>query len=137
MSDKHTHDHEHEHDHEHIKHHHHDHGNDNEPQTHVLEDGTVITHTHHGYHHSEEHRKKVANRLARAIGHLESVKRMVEDDRDCSEILIQLAAVRSAINNTGKVILEEHIRHCIVDAIEHDDNQTIEELYEAIEKFVK
>ncbi|MBR4754955.1 MAG: metal-sensing transcriptional repressor [Lachnospiraceae bacterium] len=79
----------------------------------------------------------MANRLARAIGHLESVKRMVEDDRDCSEILIQLAAVRSAINNTGKVILEEHIRHCIVDAIEHDDNQTIEELYEAIEKFVK
>lgn len=147
MSEKHTHNHEHSHDHEHahthdhehehIKHHHHDHGNDNEPHTHVLEDGTVVTHTHHGHHHSEEHRKKVANRLARAIGHLESVKRMVEDDRDCSEILIQLAAVRSAINNTGKVILEEHIRHCIVDAIEHDDNQTIEELYEAIEKFVK
>ena len=134
---EHTHDHGHSHEHENIKHHHHDHGDDNTPHTHVLEDGTVITHTHHGHHHSEEHRKKVANRLARAIGHLESVKRMVEDDRDCSEILIQLAAVRSAINNTGKVILEEHIRHCIVDAVEHDDKQTIEELYEAIEKFVK
>ena len=44
----------------------------------------------HHHHHSPEHLKAVSNRLARAIGHLESIKRMVEEDRDCSEILIQL-----------------------------------------------
>lgn len=51
----------------------------------------------HHHHHSPEHLKAVSNRLARAIGHLESIKRMVEEDRDCSEILIQLMAVKAAI----------------------------------------
>ena len=69
-----------------------------------------IAHTHepgqpHGHVHANT--KAVLNRLARAIGHLESVKKMVEDGRDCSEVLIQLSAVRSAINNIGKVILED------------------------------
>ncbi len=59
----------------------------------------------HGHHHSHAQTKAVLNRLSRAIGHLESIKRMVEDGRDCSEVLIQLSAVKSAINNTGKIIL--------------------------------
>ena len=91
----------------------------------------------HGHIHSPEHIKRVSNRLARAIGHLESVKKMVEDDRDCSEVLIQLAAVKSAINNTGKVILKDHLEHCIVDAVAHHDHAAIEELNKAIEQFLK
>ena len=64
-----------------------------ETHVHVREDGTVIEHSHgpHGHHHSHEQTKAVLNRLSRAIGHLESVKRMVEDGKDCSEVLIQLA----------------------------------------------
>ena len=96
-----------------------------------------IPHQHHGHVHSPEHIKRVSNRLARAIGHLESVKKMVEDGRDCSEVLIQLAAVKSAINNTGKVILQDHMEHCIVDAVEHHDHKAIEELNKAIEQFIK
>ena len=46
---------------------------------------------------------------------------MIEDDRDCSEVLVQIAAVRSAINNIGKIILEDHISHCLVDAVETGD----------------
>ena len=65
--------------------------------------------------------KAVLNRLSRAIGHLESIKRMVEDGRDCSEVLIQLRRSNPAINNTGKVILQDHIEHCIVDAVESGD----------------
>ena len=84
-----------------------------------------------------EEKKKVMNRLSRAIGHLEAVKRMVERDEDCSEVLIQLAAVRSAINNTGKVILKNHLDHCIVEAIEQNDMETIHALDEAIDKFIK
>lgn len=95
-------------------------------------------HSHdHPHVHPEEHTKAVLNRLSRAIGHLESIKRMVEDDRDCSEILIQLSAVRSAINNTGKVILQSHLEHCIVDAVKHDDPARLEELKIAIDRFVK
>ena len=107
-------------------------------EAHVHSDGTVHTHAHgHGHYHHHENTKAVLNRLSRAIGHLESIKRMVEDGRDCSEVLIQLSAVKSAINNTGKVILEDHIKHCLVDAIESGDMEEIEELNKAIDRFIK
>lgn len=116
--------------------------------THVDENGNVITHCHdsqahthehehgHGHTHTHTQTKAVINRLARAIGHLESVKRMVEDGRDCAEVLIQLAAVRSALNNTAKIILKDHIDHCLTDAVESGDRQAIDELNLAIEKFM-
>ena len=97
-----------------------------------------VPHEHsHGHVHSHQHTRAVVNRLARAIGHLERVKAMVEEGRDCSEVLIQLAAVRSALNNTGKVILKDHLEHCIVEAVENHDHATIDELNRAIEQFVK
>lgn len=107
--------------------------------THKMEDGTTLEHSHgeHGHTHSHAHTKAVVNRLSRAIGHLESIRNMVKDGRDCSEVLIQLSAVKSAINNTGKVILQDHIEHCIVDAVEHGDTKKIEELNKAIDMFVK
>lgn len=99
------------------------------------------SHTHDGEPHVHKHEhpnaKAVSNRLARAIGHLEAVKRMVDNGDDCSQVLIQLAAVKSAINNAGKVLLIDHINHCIVDAVAEGDFQKIEELNEAIKKFVK
>ena len=121
-SHPHDHDHPHGHDHDHAHGHDHDHAHG---------------HTHGGHTHTHENQRAVINRLSRAIGHLEKVKRMVEDGVDCSEVLIQLSAVRSALTSTGKVILEDHLRHCIVDAVEQGDQQTIDELVAAIEKFVK
>lgn len=99
---------------------------------HTHTDGTGHTHTH-----THTQTAAVLNRLSRAIGHLESVKRMVEDGRDCSEVLIQLAAVKSALNSTGKVILKDHIEHCIVDAVEQGDRQAILDLEKAIDQFMK
>ena len=109
---------------------------------HILEDGTVIQHIHsheqdHSHSHSHQHTKAVVNRLSKAIGHLESIKRMVESGRDCSEVLVQLSAVKAAINNTGKIILQDHIQHCVVDAIETGDEQVLKDLNEAISKFIK
>lgn len=91
----------------------------------------------HSHKHHHTNTATVLNRLSRAIGHLESVKRMVEDGRDCSEVLIQLSAVKSALNNTGKIILKDHIEHCIVDAIEEGDEQAIRDLEHAIDHFIK
>ena len=102
-----------------------------------------MDHCDHGHHHSHSHghvhenQKAVINRLSRALGHLEKVKRMVEEGHDCSEVLVQLAAVRSALDNTGKVILQDHLRHCMVDAVAAGDQDAIEELCEAINKFMK
>ena len=99
-----------------------------------------IEHTHehgHSHTHSHEHTKAVLNRLSRAIGHLQSVRNMVEEGRDCSEVLIQIAAVRSAIDNTGKLILQDHLKHCIVEAAAEGDQQAIEDLCQAIDKYMK
>ena len=91
----------------------------------------------HSLGHIHEKLKAVVNRLARALGHLEKVKRMVEEGYDCSEVLIQLAAVRSALDNTGKVILKDPMRHCMVDAVAAGDDAAVEDLCQAIDKFMK
>lgn len=115
-----------------------------------MDEETRITHTHDGTTHTHEvsqqtpgahghthtQTKQVLNRLARAIGHLESVKRMVEDGRDCTEVLVQLAAVRAALGNTGKLIIKDHIEHCVVEAIEQSDGASLEELVTAIDRFI-
>lgn len=108
--------------------------------THVLADGTVVTHTHgagHGHKHSHAHTKAVLNRMSRLIGHLESIKTMVEQGRDCSEVLVQLSAVRSAINGVSKIILKDHMEHCIVDAVRENDQEALEQLNKAIDQFIK
>ena len=103
--------HEHEHDHEH-------------------------DHAHHlAHHHSPEEKKCQLNRLSRVIGHLQHVKRMIEDDEDCADVLVQLSATRSALTGLGKEIINEHITHCIAHAIEDGDMEAIEEFQKAIEKF--
>jgi len=87
--------------------------------------------------HVHTNKKAVHDRLSKAKGHLESVIRMIDDDRDCAEVLVQLAAVRSAINNAGKVLLRDHISECITEAVAHNDTQKLTDLNKAIEQFMK
>ena len=100
--------------------------------THVDEHGKAHTHTH-----NPETVKNELNRIARIIGHMKSIKTMIESGRDCSEVLIQLAAVDAAIKSLSRVILKEHMSTCIVDAIKTEDTEAIEALNEAIDKFIK
>ena len=133
MAQEHSHDHAYLHEHN-IPHLHH------ETDVHDAEHNHEHAHSHdhaEGHGHVHENTQAVLNRLSRAIGHLESVRKMVENGRDCSEVLIQIAAVRAAITNIGKVILQDHIQHCIVDAVEHDDEKSLDDLCQAIDKFIK
>jgi CsoR family transcriptional regulator, copper-sensing transcriptional repressor len=91
----------------------------------------------HKHFHDKDELNAIINRLSRAIGHLEAVKKMVEDGVDCSEVLIQIAAVKSAVNNVGKLILKDHINHCVVDAVETGDKRVLDDLSTAIDKFMK
>ena len=108
-----------------------------------MEDGRVVVHSHedmhsgNGHNHSHTQTKNVLNRMSRLIGHLESTKRMIEDGRDCSEVLVQLSAVKSAINNVSKIILKDHMEHCVVDAVRDNDKEAIEQLNKAINQFLK
>jgi len=87
--------------------------------------------------HTHTNTKAVLNRLSRAIGHLTAVRGMVEQGYDCSQVLIQLAAVRSAIHKTCEVILKDHLEHCIVDAIKTGDREALEKLKRAVELLMK
>ena len=128
MSETHEFEQEHCHDHAHDHVHDHDHNH-----AHAYLHAHGIPHSHG---HVHENQKAVINRLSRAIGHLEKVKRMVEEGYDCSEVLVQLAAVRSALDNTGKVILKDHMRHCMVDAVAAGDQEAINDLIAAIDKLI-
>lgn len=115
----------------------HDHVHDGNDHVHSHDHGEGHTHDGHTHTHTHANTKAVLNRLSRAIGHLESIRRMVEEGRDCSEVLVQLSAVRSALNSTGKVILKDHIEHCLVDAVECGDMESVKELTDAIDRFMK
>ena len=115
----HTHVHDHEHDHDH-------------PHTHDHE------HVHnHSHTHDPAEIKKIINRISRAEGHLASIKQMLIDGKDCSDVLIQLAAVRAEINNAGKALLKEHLEHCIVEAMAENDQESVSKMNNAIDMFMK
>ena len=145
MKKENDHNHVHDHDHAHVHTHEHTHEyTHSHEHTHEHQPGEAHGHEHthdhdhtHGHTHSHAHTKAVLNRLAKASGHLQSVSKMVENGRDCSEVLIQLSAVISALKSTGKLILADHIDHCIVDAVKEGDQEAIDSLKEAIDKFMK
>ena len=87
--------------------------------------------------HPHEDTRRVLNRIARAAGHLNAIGQMVEEGRDCSEVLIQLAAVRSAVNNIGKLIINDHMAHCVTDALEHGDQEALRRFTEAMNMYLK
>ena len=107
---------------------------ENHIHIHVDENGNTHTHSHQ---HPHEQTKAVLNRISRAQGHLEAVRKMIERGEDCAQVLVQLSAVISALNSTGRVILKDHIAHCIVDAVESGDNEAVESLNQAIDRFMR
>ena len=111
--------------------------------SHIDLEGRSHDHTgDHGHDHTHSHthdpqeKKRQLNRLSRVIGHLEYVKKMIENDEDCADVLMQIAATRSALNGLGKQIINEHISHCIAHAIEEGDTEAVAEFQKAIQKYL-
>jgi len=78
----------------------------------------------------------VTNRLKRIEGQVRGLIKMIEDDKSCEEILIQIGSAKSALHKTGQVILEGHLHHCVLDGIrEGKEEETIKKLSSAIEQF--
>ncbi|QDV82156.1 metal-sensitive transcriptional regulator [Planctomycetes bacterium TBK1r] len=88
---------------------------------------------------SDDGKKKLNNRLRRVIGQVEAVGRMIEDEEYCVDILMQLSAATGALNKVGQIILEQHIRTCVSDAIKSEDakdrDEKIEELMTVFRKY--
>lgn len=83
----------------------------------------------------EKSQEVVRARLAKAIGHLESVLRMVDNKRYCMDVLQQLTAVQAALNRIAEIILRQHLESCLVNAMQnHDTEQVITELIQVFRK---
>jgi DNA-binding FrmR family transcriptional regulator len=88
-------------------------------------------------HHTHPQRESVLKRLARIEGHVRAVKRMVEENTDCPDVLVQIAAIRSALNGVGRLILEDHMQGCLVDAAKDGDFETaFRDLKKSLDQFI-
>ncbi|MBE9179191.1 metal-sensitive transcriptional regulator [Oculatella sp. LEGE 06141] len=100
----------------------HHHGNEPSPHPHV---------------HSEESLRRVVNRLSRIEGHIRGIKVMVQESRPCPDVLIQVAAVRGALDRVARIILDEHLTECVGRAAKEGNIEVeLEELKAALDRFL-
>ncbi|MGI5058126.1 metal-sensing transcriptional repressor [Treponema pectinovorum] len=81
--------------------------------------------------------KNLTNRLCRIEGQIKGIKRMLENNCYCPDILIQVSAVNSALNSFNKVLLASHLRTCVIDDIKNDKEGIIDELVATLQKLMK
>ncbi|WP_346290042.1 metal-sensitive transcriptional regulator [Sphaerothrix gracilis] len=99
-----------------------------------------VEHSHgeHVHVHSEESLKRIVNRLARIEGHIRGIKTMVQESRPCPDVLVQVAAVRGALDRVARIILDEHLSECVSRAAaEGNIDAEIEELKAALDRFLR
>jgi DNA-binding FrmR family transcriptional regulator len=88
-------------------------------------------------HHSETTKNNLVSRLNRIEGQIRGVKGMIERDTYCDDVLNQLAAVQSALNSVGKLLLEGHMKSCVVERIQAGEHEVIDELLITVNKLMK
>ena len=81
--------------------------------------------------------KDVLDRLSKAEGHIRGIRKMVEEDRSCPDVLLQIAAVKAALDKVGRIVLEDHMESCLMDAVRDGDVEAkLAELKEALAKLL-
>ncbi|HEY9622125.1 MAG TPA: metal-sensitive transcriptional regulator [Crinalium sp.] len=91
----------------------------------------------HPHVHSEESLRQIVNRLSRVEGHIRGIKAMVQESRPCPDVLVQIAAVRGALDRVARIILDEHLTECVARAAKEGNIQVeIEELKSALDRFL-
>ena len=88
-------------------------------------------------HRNEEEKKKLINRLKKAEGQIRGIQKMVEEDVYCPEILIQVSALKSALNAYNRELLSRHIQTCVHDDIVEGNNESMDELMEVLQRLMK
>ncbi|CAM4376305.1 metal-sensing transcriptional repressor [Paenibacillus alkaliterrae] len=97
-----------------------------------------VVHDSHEHTHEHKHRKQIVNRLARIEGHMRATKEMTASGRDCSEILLQIAAIQKALDNAAKLLLKDHLEGCVVDAIQKgNQEQVLADLNKALNNYIR
>ena len=82
-------------------------------------------------------RKNVRDRLVRAEGHIRGIIKMIDEEKECPDVLIQIAAVKAALEKAGEIMLEDHIEHCLIEAVKSGDVESqLQELKTALQKLI-
>ena len=85
---------------------------------------------------SSELKNGVSRRINRAIGQLNGIKTMIDEDRYCGDVLIQLAAVESAVKAVSREVIQDHLESCVVDRIQSGDTEVIDEVMDLFKRFM-
>lgn len=85
----------------------------------------------------DSEKKALLNRCSRAEGQLRGIKRMIEEDVYCDDVLNQIAAAQSALSALSRILLEQHMKSCLVDRIQNNDESVIDELMSTINKLMR
>ncbi|MEJ8307372.1 metal-sensitive transcriptional regulator [Saccharibacillus sacchari] len=88
-------------------------------------------------HHSEATKSNLVSRLNRVEGQIRGIKGMIEKDTYCDDVLNQIAAAQSALNSVGRLLLEGHMKSCVVERIEAGETEVIDELLITVNKLLK
>lgn len=97
-----------------------------------------MTTDNHQHNHNHKQTKNVINRLSRIEGHVRGVKQMAIEGRDCPDLLLQIAAIRKALDNTAKLIFTDHMENCLVDAVHQgNEEEVLQDIKKALDNFIR
>ncbi|MCJ8007663.1 metal-sensitive transcriptional regulator [Lederbergia wuyishanensis] len=88
-------------------------------------------------HHSEEVKKNLVTRLNRVEGQIRGIKRLIENDTYCDDVITQISATQAALNSVAKILLEGHMKNCVVERIQEGDTEVLDEFLITIQKLMK
>ncbi|TCP62146.1 metal-sensitive transcriptional regulator [Baia soyae] len=88
-------------------------------------------------HHSEKTKHNLTTRLNRIEGQIRGVKNLIEKDTYCDDVLNQISAVQSALNSVGRILLEAHMKSCVMERLQEGDTEVIDEVMTTIKKLMK
>lgn len=100
-------------------------------------DGGCQDHGVRKSHHSEEMKKSLTHRLNRIEGQVRGVRAMIERDTYCDDVLHQIASIESALHSVGKLLLDGHMRSCVVERLQQGDESVVDELLITFNKLLK
>ncbi len=86
---------------------------------------------------SSHYDKALDNRLAAIEGQIGAIRRMLADGRDCEDLLLQLSAVESSVNKVAKIILKDHLNHCVKESIEQGESDILDHFNSILDKYIK
>ncbi len=102
-----------------------------------VDEGCHSDHSDRKSHHSETTKKNLISRLNRIEGQIRGVKGLIEKDTYCDDVITQISAIQSALNSVGKILLEGHLKSCVVERIQEGDQEVLDEFLVTVQRLMK